>query len=132
MSSSPASVTGQPSPSPSPQAQPKAQNVLRKPIRRPASGSSSSQPASPHSAIPQTSTVPTPQCSASPASELAGPYYQGMMQSMQSGSAPSEPMSQRSSISESPSYNGAQSDNALSSCKFCNHCKSGGLVILHY
>lgn len=125
MSNSPASATGQPSPSP--QAQPKAHNMLRKPIRRPASGSVSSQPASPHSVISQTSTLPTPQNSPSPAPALAGPYSQGTMQPMQSA-APSEPMSQRSSISESPSYNGAQCDNALSSCKICNHCKSGGLA----
>lgn len=126
MSNSPASATGQQSPSP--QTQPKAQNMLRKPIRRPASGSVSSQPASPQSAITQSGTMPNSRSLVSPAPELAGPYSQGRIQPMQSGSAPSEPMSQRSSISESPSYNGAQIDIALSSCKFCNHCRSGGLV----
>ena len=130
MSNSPSSTISQPSPSL--QAQSKAQNVLRKPIRRPVSGSASSQPASPQSMISQTHIVPSPQGPVSPAPELAGPFAQGLMQPMDNGTAPPGPMSQRSSISESPSYNGAQENNALSSCKFCNHCKSGELASLAF
>ena len=124
MSNSPASTISEPSSSP-PQAQSKAQNLLRKPIRRPVSGSISSQPGSPHSVSSQTNTIPSPQSSVYTALQLVGPFAQGLMQPTSSSATPSEPMSQRSSISESPSYNGAQEHNAFSTCKLCNHCKSG-------
>ena len=120
MSTSPASTVGQSSPSP--QAQSKAQNLLRKPIRRPASGSVSSQPISSHS------TISSSKASEYPTTELAGSVSPGIVQPINNGTASHETMSQRSSISESPSYNGAQEDKALSNCKLCNHCKSGELT----
>lgn len=105
------------------QAQSKAQNVVRKPMRRPVGGSVSSLPAS-----PQNNTVSNPQELESPAPELAGPFAYGSMQPVISSWAFLEPMSQRSSISESPSYTGAQEHNAFSSCRLCNHCKSGEIA----
>ena len=126
MSTPPASTANQSSPSP--QAHPKAQGVIRKPIRRPVSGSVSSQPSSPQSAISQTNTVPSSRPSEYPAAELAGPFSQGHPQPMNNSAPLHGTMSQRSSISDSPSYNGVQEDKALSTCKFCNHCKSGELA----
>ena len=121
MSDSPASTVSQQSlPL---QAQSKTQNVVRKPMRRPVAGSVSSLPAS-----PQINTVPSRQELESPAPELAGPFGYGTMQPVMSSSALHEPMSQRSSISESPSYTGAQEHNAFASCRLCNHCRSGRIA----